>query len=126
MRDEAAFRVEHTISGSRTMPIVPVGYEQFRQMAWRASQEIARSGAARRGVVAIPKLRRALRHVPSVTFNEHLLRLERNGLVYLIPAESPEALGDDDRRECIVHPSGDLRSFVLWMGPKTPSASSWD
>jgi hypothetical protein len=108
------------------MPIVPVGYEQFRQMAWRASQEIARGGATRRGVVAIPKLRRALRHVPTVSFNEHLLRLERNGLVYLIPPESVHALTEDERRDCLAHPAGDVRSFVLWMGPKTPSASFWD
>jgi hypothetical protein len=125
MRDEAAFRVEH-VGGSRTLPIVPVGYEQFREMAFRASQEIARGGATRRGVVAIPRLRRALRHVPTATFNEHLLRLERNDVVYLIPPESPETLADDDRRECLAHPAGDLRSFVLWMGPKPQTAGRRD
>lgn len=116
----------------RTIPIKPssrdraADYEEFKERAWIVSQQIE-GRESRRGVVAIPPLRRALAHVPPPAFNQHFLRLERNGLVYLIPPDNPDALTDDDRRDCILHPNGDLRSFVLWLSPKAPRTTSfWD
>jgi hypothetical protein len=116
---------------ARTIPMKPIprdraaDYEEFKEKAWAVSQQLV-GRESRRGVVSIPPLRRALAHVPDTTFNQHLLRLERNGLVYLIPPDNPNALTDDDRRDCIVHPNGDLRSFVLWMSPKARTTSFWD
>ena len=103
-----------------------ITYEQFREMAWAASRRLAAEEPRRRGVVPIPRLRRALRQVPPRIFSTHLLRMEQNGLVYLIPPENPEALCDEDRRDCIAHTTGDLRSFVLWMKPKPRTAATWD
>jgi hypothetical protein len=103
-----------------------VSYEQFRQMAWAASRRITAGDPRRRGVVPIPRLRRALRRVPEQTFAIHLLRMEQNGLVYLIPPENPAALGEEERRRCVAHANGGLRSFVLWMNPRTRAATTWD
>jgi hypothetical protein len=123
MHDEAVLRSKQ-IPRSRTIAIPPpvVGYEQFRQVAWNASQDLARNASQSRGIVPIAGLRQALPNVPAATFNEHLLRLERNGLVYLIPPENPETMDDAARRESLSHPAGDLRAFVLWMSPKTHPA----
>jgi len=109
--------------GKTPTPRSPVSYEQFRDMAWAASQQIQHR---RPGVIPIASLRRALVQLPYPTFNQHLLRLERNGLVYLIPPEDPASLSADEQRECLPHPGGDLRSFVLWMSPKTHTPSFWD
>lgn len=118
---------------SRTIPMRPAAhtdrandYEIFKEKVWTVSQQLERGGGGRRDVVPIAPLRRALAPMPHTTFNQHLLRLERNGLVYLIPPEDPAALGDEDRRDCVEHPSGDLRSFILWMSPKVRTASFWD
>jgi DNA-binding transcriptional ArsR family regulator len=124
MQEPAVLRKARVGPAGRTIAIAPVGYEQFRQMAWSASETIC--DGSPRGVVPICELRRALRQVPAATFNQHLLRLERNGLVYLIPPEDPEMLKDDEREESLAHPAGDLRSFLLWMGPKTRPAYFWD
>jgi len=125
MRDEAVLLRTH-VPASRTLSIAPVGYEQFRQQAWMASQELTRKASLRRGVISIPELRQLLRQVPTKTFNDHLLRLERNGLVYLIPPEDTERLTEEQRRACLPHLAGDLRAFILWMSPKARSASFWD
>jgi hypothetical protein len=111
----------------RTIPIrPPVGYEQFREMVVQAIGRMEHHETSRRGVVLISHLRRALPRVSKTTFNQHLLRMERNELVYLIPPEDPGSLSDDDRQESLSHPSGDLRAFVLWMGPKAQAHSFWD
>ena len=126
MHEEAVLRIKSVPASGRTLAIAPaVTYEEFRQKAWLASQEIGRNGH-RHGVIPIPELRRALGDVPPSSFNTHLLRLERNGLVYLIRPESLEALADDARRDSLAHPSGDVRSSLLWMGPKTQPAYFWD
>jgi DNA-binding transcriptional ArsR family regulator len=124
MHEEAVVRSKRMPS-SRTIAIAPaIGYEEFRQRAWIASQEIRRANP--NGVVLIRELRKALSGIPPASFTQHLLRLERNGLVYLIPPENADALTEDERRESLAHPSGDVRSFVLWMGPKTRPAYFWD
>jgi hypothetical protein len=110
----------------RDHEVTSVTYDQFKEVAWLASQQIEQPEIHRRGVVSIPRLRRALSPLPAPTFNQHLLRLERNGLVYLIPPDNASALSDEDRSECLPHPSGDLRSFVLWMSPKARTLSFWD
>jgi hypothetical protein len=105
--------------------MAPVGYEQFRQMAWSASQRLTRDNP--HGVLSIRALRQALRQIPTTTFDEHLVRLERNGLIYLIPPEDPDSIDEDERRAALDHPAGDLRAFLLWMGPKTrPASYFWD
>ena len=124
MRDQAVLRETRSGHTARTRSIAPVGYDQFRQLAWTASQEIRSDNP--HGVVPIRELRRALRNVPSTSFNQHLLRLERNGLVYLIPPEDPDGLSADERSESLAHPAGDLRTFLMWMGPKTRPAYFWD
>jgi hypothetical protein len=104
-----------------------VTYEQFQQMLSIASREIQESEHHRRGVVPIPRLRRALAHVPFASFNQHLLRMERNGVVYLIPPGDPDVLSDDARRDSLIHPRGDLRSFLIWISPRARTSSSlWD
>jgi DNA-binding transcriptional ArsR family regulator len=124
MHEEAVVRSKRMPS-SRTIAIAPtIGYEEFRQRAWIASQEIRTANP--HGVVPIRELRKALTGIPPASFTQHLLRLERNGVVYLIPPEDADALSEDEREESLTHPSGDLRSFVLWMGPKTRPASFWD
>ena len=125
MHEEAVVRSKRLLS-SRTIAIAPaVGYEEFRQRAWMASQEIGRT-THRHGVIPIRELRKALSGIPPASFTQHLLRLERNGLVYLIPAEAPETLSEEERLGALAHPAVDLRSFVLWMGPKTRPAYFWD
>ena len=125
MQEEAVLRVRDVPSG-RTIAIAPVvGYEQFRQMAWIASQEIRRNGKPD-GVIPIRELRRLLAEVPSALFNQHLLRLERNALVYLIPADQPQSLSEDERAGALAHPAGDIRSFLMWLGPKTHRSYFWD
>jgi hypothetical protein len=126
MRDEAVLSVNDRAPSGRTLSIAPaVGYEEFRQRAWMVSQEIGRQ-ARPQGVVPIRELRKALPEIPPTSFTQHLLRLERNGLVYLIPPEDPQALSESERGEVLIHPAGDVRSFVLWMGPKTRPAYFWD
>lgn len=125
MHEEAVLRVKPVPSG-RMIAIAPaIGYEEFRQRAWLASQELARK-ANPHGVVPIPDLRRALAEIPAASFAQHLLRLERNGLVYLIPPEDPDSMTEAEREQSLEHPAGDVRSFLLWMGPKTRPASFWD
>ena len=105
----------------------PITYEQFQQLASDASREIAETEPHRRGVVPIPRLRRALPYVPFATFNQHLLRMERNGLVHLIPPGDPTVLSDEARRDSLLHPSGELRSFLLWISPRVQTTPSfWD
>jgi hypothetical protein len=124
MHDEAVLRLKPAPTSGRTLAIAPaMTYEEFRHKAWTASQEIGREG---RGVIAVHELRRALGEIPPASFNTHLLRLERNGLVYLIPPDSLESLTDEARRGALPHPAGDLRAFLLWMGPKTRPAYFWD
>jgi len=124
MQDPAVMTEIGAGASRRVYPTVPVGYEQFRQMAWTASQRLTNDKP--NGVISIPALRQALRQVPPATFNQHLVRLERNGLVYLIPPEDPESISDDERHLALDHPAGDLRAFLLWMGPRTRPASFWD
>jgi len=125
MQEEAVLRLRDVPSG-RTIAIAPaVGYEQFRQMAWIASQEIARNRQPQ-GVIPIRELRHHLAEVPASTFGQHLLRLERNGLVYLIPSDRPHLLTEEERAGALAHPAGDLRSFLLWLGPRTHRPSIWD
>jgi hypothetical protein len=125
MQEEAVLRLRDVPSG-RTIAIAPtIGYEQFRQMAWLASQEIARAGRPQ-GVVPVRELRGRLADVPSQAFNQHLLRLERNGLVYLIAPDQPHLMSEEERAGALAHPAGDLRSFLLWLGPKTQPPSLWD
>jgi hypothetical protein len=143
MRDmDAVLRTQPLLPTKRTIPMRPrrdaspakevrvapsgVTYDQFKEVAWLASQQIEPREIVRPGVVSIPWLRRALLPLPAPTFNQHLLRLERNGLVYLIPPDDVRALSDEDRRECLPYPNGDLRSFVLWMSPKSRTLSFWD
>src|SRR5688572_7965983 len=98
MHDDAVLMVQHAPSHGRTIDIAPsVGYEQFRQRASTASQEIG-SNARPRGLISIPALRASLCDVAAPVFNQHLLRLERNGLIYLIPPGDPLALDADQRR----------------------------
>ena len=124
MPEEAVLRINRA-SSSRTISIAPArGYEEFRQRAWIASQEISR--VQPHGVIPIRELRRALSDVGPAAFAQHLLRLERNGLVYLIPPEDADALSEAERAEALAHPAGDLRSFLLWMGPKSRPAYFWD
>lgn len=124
MQEESVLRLRDVPSG-RTIAIAPsIGYEQFRQTAWSASQDILRDHP--HGVVPIRELRRRLPDVPSPLFNQHLLRLERNGLVYLIPSDQPHLLSEEERAGTLAHPAGDLRSFLLWLGPKTQTPCFWD
>ena len=125
MHEEAVVRIDR-VPSSRTIAIAPaVGYEEFRQRAWIASQEIGRRGHPQ-GVIPIRELRKALPGIPAASFTQHLLRLERNGLIYLIPPEDPDALTEEERGDCLAHPAGDVRSFLLWMGPKARPAYFWD
>jgi hypothetical protein len=116
---DAVLRMQPLLTSGRTQRVRPaVPYEQFRDMAWHASRQIEETEPQRRGVVPIPRLRRSLADIPPAIFNQHVLRLERNGLVYLIPPEDPDALTEEARSLSIAHPSGDLRSFLLWMRPR--------
>jgi hypothetical protein len=122
-----AVRRTTPLPSARTKPMRPgVSYDRFKEMAWLASQQIEPCSFQRRGIVLIPRLRRALHQLPAPMFNQHLLRLERNGLVYLVAPDNVDALSEEERRECLPHPSGDLRSFVLWMSPRVRAASFWD
>jgi hypothetical protein len=96
---------------------------RFRQMAWSASLRLGRPGSR---LIEIPALRRALSHVPPSVFDAHLLRLERNGVAYLVPPDRPASLSEIDRREALAHPAGDLRWFVLWLEPKGRASAFWD
>jgi hypothetical protein len=130
MRDmDAVLRTKPLLPSGRTIPMRPahtgISYDQFKELAWLASQQIEQR-ESRRGIVLIPQLRRAMSPLPATTFNQHLLRLERNGLVYLIPPDNVETLSEEDRHECLPHPNGDLRSFVLWMSPRVRTPSFWD
>ena len=125
MQEEAVLRATR-VPSSRTLAIAPaVGYEEFRQRAWIASQEIGRK-SNRHGVIPIRDLRSALSEVPAATFTQHLLRLERNGVVYLIAPEDSKSLNEVERASAVTHPAGDVRSFVMWIGPKPPRADYWD
>jgi hypothetical protein len=127
---DAMLRIEPKPIGgtrSRTIPIrPPVSYEQFREMARTAALQIQKEQRQKRGVISIPRLRRALSPVAPALFEEHLLRMERNGLVHLITPEDVQSLSDDDRRESLRHPSGDIRSFILWLSPKAQPLYCWD
>ena len=126
MRETQALLRTPQLTG-RTIPMrPPVSYEQFKEWAWSASHAVEQQTSTKRTAVAIPKLRQALSHVPFTSFNQHLLRMERNGLVYLIPPEDPDRLSEDERRLSLSHPSGDLRTLLLWMSYKPQTLSFWD
>lgn len=108
-----------------SIPEVPT-YEQFIETARRASQEIVGESAWRQRVVPIPLLRRVLRHVPVSVFDRHLLRMERNDVVYLIPPETTsDELKDDDRHCTLRHPSGGIRSSLLWITSRDHPIRPW-
>jgi hypothetical protein len=93
-------------------------YEKFMQEAAQASRGLS-------APILIPELRRALGHVAPETFDDHLLRMERNGLVYLVSAEGFSEEGKA-QGGVLRHPSGGTRCCLVWMrqraarGPALP------
>lgn len=105
--------------GPADLPAGPadMSYEVFRTAAREAHRRLD-EGARTLGLVPIPDLRRALggrlaRHL----FDEHLLRLHKDGLVHLMPHDHPTSLPDDRQRDCLTHPTAGLLYFVRWLEP---------
>jgi len=106
------------LPAGRAIKIPPtITYDQFCERAWLAFRELV-GNSRHRDSVSIPRLRRAMVDISFRDFSEHLLRMERNELVYLIPPECPEALSAGDRRDSLVHPDGEVRSFAVFAGGK--------
>jgi len=127
MRDHSAIPKALSSPPRRTIPIRPsITYDEFQSRAWIASQEIAGCGPRGRGAILIPQLRRKLEAVPRTVFDQCVLRMERNGLVYLVPPCSLDGLSDADLEGSLHGPGGDVRSFLIWLPPKPRTTYSWD
>lgn len=80
----------------------------------RQALEQARARLARRGPVAVPRLRETVgRAATRDVFDECLLALEREGVVILTPHARPEALDALERLGCVASPRGPIY-FVTW------------
>ncbi len=116
-------RVPRT-DGVRTLLRRVSDYEEFLGRAWTASWDLAGRDPWSAGAILVAALRRAFEGVPVWTFDQHLLRMERNAVVYLVPASSSRTVRDAS--DGVSHPDGRLRSSVLWMRPRTHTPIVWD
>jgi hypothetical protein len=85
-------------------------YEDFLQEAGRVSGSLRADGRR----VPIPELRRAMGHVPPAAFDHHLLRMERNGVVYLASGDARDGTPEDEGG-VLRHPAGGTRCCLLWI-----------
>jgi DNA-binding HxlR family transcriptional regulator len=104
--------------GTAAEPIpgaVEMSYEAFRAVARDAFWNLDQTGRTL-GLVPIPDLRRAMGdRVSRQAFDEHLLRLHRDGVVHLMPHDHPASLADERRRDSVPHSTAGLLYFVRWL-----------
>jgi hypothetical protein len=121
MRDTTAATPSET-PARRTGPLSI--YNDFLRGAWRVSRRLVGGDPLRHGAISIPALRRALRRVPPSAFDEQVLRMERNEVIHLIPPFG--RLSQEDLEQSVPYPGGGVRSYLLWIRPKSQNAFVWD
>jgi hypothetical protein len=124
MRDPVATLRAGILPGSDRLCVPRRNYEAFLSRAWQASRHLVGGDPRRRGTIPILALRRAMRAFPASAFDEHVLRMERNEIVYLIPPFDVQA--ERDLEDSLKHPDGSIRSFLCWMRPKSLALAVWD
>jgi hypothetical protein len=106
------------IAGASARPSGPRGLtrKEFREAVYAAFVKTVGYAPFGRDVVLVSRLRRALPEVSFLAFNRHLLALDRDGVVELLPAYyDPRWLDTEDRRNGLCLPGTGLRPFVRWM-----------
>ena len=87
-------------------------YDDFRN----AVEEYCSAPGAPGRLVPIPALRRALAaRVTAEVFDTHLCALQHDGHVHLLTHVQLHSLSEDERRDCLKHPSGLVAYWVCWV-----------
>lgn len=89
-----------------------MNYDDFAQQV----RALAEERAAQAALIALPELRQRLAECPAEAFDQHVLQLQREGLVHLMTHVDAAALPDPVRKACVTHPSGILLYWIRWVG----------
>jgi hypothetical protein len=108
-------RLEARVSAAQPEAPAPVmSYGEFLTAARDACRKIDLKGRTF-GLIPIPDLRLALgERLSRSAFDQYILQLQRDHLVYLMPHDHPSSLREERRRDCVVHPTGGLMYFLRW------------
>ena len=87
-------------------------YDDFRA----AVEAAAASVDPARVLIPIPALRRQLQgRLGRDQFDQYLLQLHRDGFVHLLTHVEAEKLAEEDKADCLRHPSGLLVYWMCWL-----------
>jgi len=100
--------LERTISS-----VVEMDYPAFRAAAREAYERLNQQNRGFVGVVPISDLRRAIGpRVTRATFDENLVKMQRDGAVQLMP--HPGSISEERLKEGLQHPTLGALYFVRW------------
>jgi hypothetical protein len=108
-------RLEARMNAAQPEAPAPVmSYGEFLTAARDACRKIDQKGRTF-GLIPIPDLRQTLgERLSRNAFDQYVLQLQRDRLVYLMPHDHPSSLREERRRDCVVHPTGGLMYFLRW------------
>lgn len=108
-------RLEARMNAAQPEAPSPVmSYGEFLTAAREACRKIDQKGRTF-GLIPIPDLRLTLgERLSRSAFDQYVVQLQRDRLVYLMPHDHPSSLREERRRDCVVHPTGGLMYFLRW------------
>ena len=108
-------RLEARMNAAQPEAPSPVmSYGEFLTAARDACRRIDLKGRTF-GLIPIPDLRQILgERLSRGAFDQYVLQLQRDRLVYLMPHDHPSSLREERRRDCVIHPTGGLMYFLRW------------
>jgi hypothetical protein len=116
-------RLEARMNAAQPEAPSPVmSYGEFLTAAREACRKIDQKGRTF-GLIPIPDLRLTLgERLSRTAFDQYVLQLQRDRLVYLMPHDHPSSLREERRRDCVVHPTGGLMYFLRWRESEAAEA----
>jgi hypothetical protein len=116
-------RLEARMNAAQPEAPSPVmSYGEFLTAARDACRKIDQKGRTF-GLIPIPDLRLILgERLSRSAFDQYVLQLQRDRLVYLMPHDHPSSLREERRRDCVVHPTGGLMYFLRWRESEAEQA----
>jgi hypothetical protein len=116
-------RLEARMNAAQPEAPSPVmSYGEFLTAARDACRKIDQKGRTF-GLIPIPDLRLLLgERLSRSAFDQYVLQLQRDRLVYLMPHDHPSSLREERRRDCVVHPTGGLMYFLRWRESEAEQA----